>query len=283
MAVSDNIEPGDNFLKGVDPENILKISVEDLDPLLTLQYAALKQRGEELLERAIEWAKQHAVPGQGHVIPDDAAMNRASDLYAQLQTFTSDTGEVEEARKKVVMRPRLAVAAINAWFGNRKDRLAGAMATIDGAQKRRLEAVRAAEARERQKAAEEAEQRAAALVRAAKDAMALPEGGQEAFAQAVAAEEAVEIAKVAAAAPMQDLTRTRSSMGVTVSGSETWTYELEDMMALAKAVVAGQVPVNFLMVNDAIARASIRPKSGMRACPGLRIFPETKINRRSGR
>lgn len=278
--MNDAIEPGDNFLRGVDPEKLLKVEITDIDPMLTLQYGAIQSRGDELLAAAVQWAKEHAVPGQGHVIADDAEMTKASDLYAQLQTYASDKGEVEVTRKKVGEMPRLAVAAINAWFGNRRDRLLGAMATIDAAQKRRLNAVRAAEAAERAKIAREAEEHARKL---ADEARAAAEATPDMIAEAIAAEDQAEEAKAAAAAPMQDLTRTRSSMGVTTSGSETWTYELVDMMALAKAVSAGTVPVNFLMVNDAIARASIRPRNGMRSCAGLNIFPETKINRRSGR
>jgi hypothetical protein len=277
--MTDEMVPGENRLKGIDPEKLMVVEVDEIAPLLDVQYPGLKKRGEELLERAMIWAKDHHVAGQGAVIADDLAMSAASDLFAQLSDYARDNGEVEEARKKVGDRPRRAVNAINAWFGSRRDRLVGAMATITTAQKRRLEVVKEEQASERRRIAQEAEALAAAKLEAARAAHA----DEATVDEAIAAEDRAEKARAEAAAPMQDMTRTRSALGVTTSASETWTYELDDMMALAKAVVAGTVPLNFLAVNDAIVKASLRGKAGIRSCAGLRIFAETKLNRRGAR
>jgi hypothetical protein len=274
--------PGENRmaeLRALNPEKLMVVDVEEIAPLLDIQFGPLKQRGDALLEQALAWVNLRYVAGQGFVIPDDAAMAAAADLYNKLQTFAADNGEVEEARKKVGHAPRLAVGAINAWFGARRDRILGAMGTIGKAQARRLDAVKEERAQEARRAAKLTEDIARAKLAAARAAPS-----EEAIEAAQEAEDRAEAAKAEAAAPMQDMTRIRSATGVTTSGSETWTYELTDMMALAKAVVAGTVPVNFLAVNDAIVRVSIRDKAKpMRECAGLRIFAETKVNRRGAR
>lgn len=266
---------GHNRLKGIDPERLLVLDVEEISPLLDVQYPDLAKRGAELLEQAVAWATTHKRDGVLAIL-NDAEMNHASDLFSQLRTFAGTDGECEEARKKVKLKPFQATQAIDAWFKNHRERLVGAMDTITKAQNARLETVRRAAEAERLRKVQEAEEEAQRVLEAAR---AAPDDESKIDA-AMEAESRVEQAKVEAAAPMQELTRTRSTMGVTTSGSEKWDFRLVSIKDLCRAVVAGTVPETFVTTNDPAVRLALKGKNGMRQCAGLEIYPETKINRR---
>lgn len=274
----DAVKPGDNRLKGLDPEKLLVIDVDEIHPMLDVQYPELAKRGDDLLAKAIEWATNHKREA-GIVILDDAEMNHASDVYAQLRGYAGDTGEVEETRKKVKLLPYQATQSIDAWFKNKRERLVGAMAVIDKAQNARGEVVRKAEEAERLKKVHEAEAEAKRLLDAARKA----DAPAEVVDQAIEAEDKVEQAKTAAAAPVADLTRTRSTIGVTTSQSEKWDYSVTDLKKLCAAVVAGTAPETFVMACEAAIRLAIKGPKGKREIPGLNIFPEYKINRRGAK
>jgi hypothetical protein len=276
--VTDEVKPGDNRLKGIDPEKLLVIEVDEIHPLLDTQYPELVKRGDELLEKAVEWATKHKRE-IGIVILDDAEMNHASDLYAQLRTYAGETGEVEETRKKVKLRPYQATQSIDAWFKTRRERLVGAMAVIDRAQNARADKVRADEQAERLRIAREAELLAEKLKEEARQA----DAPDVAVDMAIEAEDIAEQAKVAAAAPAADLTRTRSTLGVTTSQSEKWDYRVTDIKKLCAAVVAGTAPETFVMPVDAAIKLAIKGPKGKREIPGLEIYPDYKINRRGAK
>ena len=276
--MTDEVKPGDNRLKGIDPEKLLVIEVDEIHPLLDTQYPELVKRGDELLEKAVEWATKHKRE-IGIVILDDAEMNHASDLYAQLRTYAGETGEVEETRKKVKLRPYQATQSIDAWFKTRRERLVGAMAVIDRAQNARADKVRADEQAERLRIAREAELLAEKLKEEARQA----DAPDVAVDMAIEAEDIAEQAKVAAAAPAADLTRTRSTLGVTTSQSEKWDYRVTDIKKLCAAVVAGTAPETFVMPVDAAIKLAIKGPKGKREIPGLEIYPDYKINRRGAK
>lgn len=275
---TDQIKPGDNRLKAIDPERLLVIDIEEIAPLLEVQYPDLPKRAIDLLERATEWAKAHH-NGTTHVIADDADQNRASDLYTQLKSFAGETGEVEETRKKVKLQPFQATKAIDAWFKDLCDTLVGAMGTIDKAQNARANLKRQEEAAERARLARDAQEAAAKALEAASAANA-PATVVE---QAIEAEVAAAEAQAAAAAPSVDLTRTRSAIGVTTSQSERWDYRVTSIKELCAAVVAGTAPETFVMEADSAIKLAIKGKNGKREVPGIEIFPDYKINRRGAR
>jgi hypothetical protein len=275
--LSETVRPGDNRLKGIDPEKLLVLDVDELHPMLEVQYPDLPKRSEELLTNAMAWAQEHKV-GSAIVIQDDAQMNRASDLYRQLLSFAGDAGEVEETRKKVKLQPFRATQSIDAWFKNLRERLVGAMGIIDKAQNARAEDVRKAARAELDRQAREAEQEAARLLEQARKVDA--EAASAILDRAVQAEEAAERAKTEATGPVTDLTRTRSALGVTTSQSETWTFSVVSMRDLCAAIAKGDVPVTFVQPADGAIKQAIRGRHGMRTVPGLEITPEHKINRR---
>lgn len=278
MTTADEMKPGDNRLRGIDPEKLLLVELDEIAPLLEVQYPSLPLRAEELLAKAVEWAKEHH-NGTTHVITDDADQNSASDLYRMLLSFAGDSGEVEETRDKVSKPVFRAKQAIDAWFKTQRERLVGAMVVIDKAQNARADLKRREEAAERARLAKLAEETAAKALAAAQVANAPVDVVETAIEAEVAAAEA----QAAAAAPAVDLTRTRSALGVTTSQSERWDYRVEDLKALCAAVVAGTAPITFIQVNDAAIKQAIKGKNGMRTVPGLEIFPDYKLNRRGAK
>lgn len=60
-----------------------------------------------------------------------------------------------------------------------------------------------------------------------------------------------------------------------VSMAMHWTYQVEDIRALARAIADGTVSESFLQLNSGAIQAAIR--SGTRVIPGLRIFQESRV------
>jgi len=60
-----------------------------------------------------------------------------------------------------------------------------------------------------------------------------------------------------------------------VSMAMHWTYKVDDLVALARAVADGTVPDTFLQVNSGAVQAAIR--AGTREVPGLRIVQEGRV------
>jgi hypothetical protein len=272
------IKPGDNRLRGIDPEKLLVLEIDEIHPMLEVQYPDLPKRAEELLAKAIEWATKHKRDGV-IVILNDAEMNHASDVYKQLLGFAGDTGEVEETRKKVKLKPFQAAQSIDAWFKNKRERLVGAMGVIDAAQNARANKVRADEQAQRARIAREADELAQKLIADAKKA----DAPDIALDIAMEAESIAEEARAAAGAPSVDLTRTRSTMGVTTSQSEKWDYTVTSIRELCAAVAAGKVSDTFVVAGDAAIRLAIKGRGGTRTIPGLEIFPDYRMNRRGAK
>ncbi|MBO9539657.1 hypothetical protein J7643_03595 [bacterium] len=60
-----------------------------------------------------------------------------------------------------------------------------------------------------------------------------------------------------------------------VSMAKHWTYDIEDIRVLARALADGTVPESYLQVNSGALQAAIR--NGAREIPGLRIFQEGRV------
>ena len=224
---------GDNFLKGVNPERLLILDIEQISPMLNAQYGALVERGSELLDHLLEFVEENSNADGKLILRNDGQMNHASDLYRQVQSFCGAQGETEETRKRVKIQPWQACKAIDAWFSQFTDRFAGVLAVITQAQNERANKIREDERMARIRAVAAAEAEAKRLLEEARKA-ATP----ETLDRAIQAETVLEEAQIAVAAPAVELTRTRSALGVTTSQSEKWTYEVDDIRALCAAVAA---------------------------------------------
>jgi sRNA-binding protein len=105
-------------------------------------------------------------------------------------------------------------------------------------------------------------------LRAAQEAAAKAQADREA---AEARErEAREQAPLPMAVPEAERVGPIRGGGASVSSSQRWTYELEDMVKLAKAVGAGEVSPEVLELNRGEVAKLVR--GGKRQMPGVRIF-----------
>ena len=68
--------------------------------------------------------------------------------------------------------------------------------------------------------------------------------------KAVVAIDAAQQATTAAHAPAADLSRTRTALGGVASLRTNWTYRVTDKMALLRAVIAGDVSTDYVIVAD---------------------------------
>ena len=114
---------------------------------------------------------------------------------------------------------------------------------------------------------------AAALAKQAAETMQA-----EAFDQAAAAATVAETAATQAAAPAAELSRTYGSLGSTTSLRTSYKFEpaQSDLMELAKAVVAGNAPLEFLAFNETRINFAVRSEK-LREAPGLAIIKVEKV------
>jgi hypothetical protein len=301
-GLGDNHPPAEDALEmrlaAIDPTKLTVVAVDEVAPLLDLQYPGLKARFAELMGGIDRWTILHQ-----NGIADDADLNKTSTFMRQIAGFgIGDKSELRTAHGPVKGPIHALGKAVDAWFGNLADPLKQATEAMNRAstvylrqkadrerRAREEESARAQrEANERARAAREAleaEQKAAALARQgevdAAAVVAATEKADAALAHAQEAEEKAAMVQEQASASVADLVRQRSASGVTTTLATSWTYRVEDMKALCAAVAAGTVPVSFVMVNDAVVKASIRGKAGLREIAGLVIEEDFKA-RRSG-
>jgi hypothetical protein len=273
------------------PERLIDPDV--LPDLLARNYEALIERGDELSAAIKRWKALHLVPKpddwpegkawpERYAIPSDEDNGKTSNFVRLLTSYaggkSAASGEVNEAREKVKAPIIAAGKVVDGWFGTLRDGIRADMAIMDRAQ---IEYLQDKARKEQQKRDAEA---AAALEEANRlaEAARLANGADDITEKAVIAEEKAEAAVKAAEAPATDMTRTRTAEGTTTSLGGKWIWRLADIKALAKAVIAGDVPSMFLTTNDSVIGAAVRPANGLRTCPGLVIENEAKLNR-SGR
>ncbi len=91
-------------------------------------------------------------------------------------------------------------------------------------------------------------------------------------AQAIATAPTPDAAAAAASAPAY-VGPPPSAIGM--STQKAWTYKVEDIRTLARAVAEGVAPVEFLQVNAGQIQCAVR--SGVREIPGVRIFQEMRM------
>jgi hypothetical protein len=115
------------------------------------------------------------------------------------------------------------------------------------------------------RAAAEAEAQRLALEAEAAIAVANETNTETAIGAAVESLDAATKAEAQASAPSLELTRTRGLAGGITGLRDNWVWELVDIT---------KVPAHLLMVNDTLAKATI--KGGAREISGLRIWNEPK-------
>ena len=128
----------------------------------------------------------------------------------------------------------------------------------------------------REALAREARERVAmAAAAAAEAAKTLDEAKLDKAAETA---KAAEQAQQAAAAPASDLTRVHGSLGATTSLRTTWRFDEQasDLMALAQAVVAGWVPLDYLAFNTVRINYAVRSEK-VRDVPGCEIREERSV------
>lgn len=120
-------------------------------------------------------------------------------------------------------------------------------------------------------AAQKAADEAAARARAA-EAAALKSMDATALDQAAELARIAEQAEAATAAPIAEHARVTGNSGVTASVRSTWKFipEESDLMALAKAVVAGTAPLQYLAFNETRLGIAVRSEK-VRDVPGCVI------------
>lgn len=276
-----------------DPERL--VDPEALPAILAAQYLPLANRGEELEAQIAAYLAAYATPAPDGwpadkpfptsiKITDDDHLNRTSDFLRALAAYaggkSADSGEVHEARKRVteplVRSQKIAIG----WFDSLRADIRSFMSLADAAQTaylREQEAKRRAEA-ERQAAIlrREAEEAAQRIREAATDAAA-----EAAMIDATAAEASADDAARMATARPADLVRSTSTYGTTTTIRSNWTFEVTDLMALARAVADGKLPAAFIAPNETVIRAAIKAKHApLREAPGLRIYDDAKVARR---
>lgn len=261
-----------------DPEAL--IDVAGLPAMLAENYPALTERRAELQAMLYDWQREHTKAGTRDTleIGDDADLGAASDMLAQIDTFTKDRdGEVEAARQRVKRAPYDACKAIDGYFGGLRAQLLEGKDRVVAAQRAYLRAKAAREEIERQQEADRLRREAEAAIAAA----AKPTASDEEFTDALVAEETAKEAEVIAAAPAHRAVGVHSALGTHTGLRSNWTYRVTDIKALAIAVAKGEQPGNFLAVNDGVVKAMVRAKvSPLRQCPGLEIYDDQQVARR---
>lgn len=237
------------------------------------------------------------------------AMTSASDFVIDSQTMFELAGddlkaikalqkEVEEKRTSITGPLNQAVKAVNDLFRPPKEYLDKAEATIKRAmvtwttEQERLaaEARRKAEEEaraERERLAALEREQAEAARRAAEEAqLAAAAGEQEAAAAAMAVAQAAQEQAAVAALTAQVVTvapEVESPSKVAgISGRVTYSAEVTDLLALVKAVAAGQAPVECLQADMKFLGAQARAfKKAGQLYPGVEARAERSIAARA--
>lgn len=290
-GIGDNNPPGPILdLSAIDPEKLLVIPVDQIAPMLDVQYSDLQSRSAELLAAALRWMQDH---DNGHKpIADEDDNLRTSDFMRQIAQFAGDTGEVEVARKAVKLGIFQAGQAIDAWFGNLRTKLmmmhgpskSPPVDTMQYASTAFLVAKARREQAERDRIAREAQEEArrkAEEARLAAEANRPPEVIEQATEEALEAEVVAAQVTQDAAAPARTMVSARSATGTHVGLRGTWDAQVVDMVALCRAVADGKAPVTFVTADMSAIRQAVRRKvSPMRECAGLAITEAFAASRR---
>ncbi len=242
--------------EGLDLALMLDVDVIRAD--IAARYAHLIDRKAKLLEAGDRF-KAATLDG----ILDEQTQANAADFQRQLKTHIKDIDAARTSYKEPVLG---ASRTIDKAF--KADMADPISAVSDAVSKKMLTYALKKAAEEAARRAEEAERQRRAAEEAARAAE--DQGTDAAMMGAIAAEQAAEDAAAEARAKPADLARVRSDAGSVASLVSRRTWQLDDVLALAKAVAAGKAPAMLLTVNKPIADAMARDKA-QTDFPGLRF------------
>jgi hypothetical protein len=203
----------------------------------------------------------------------DEDQGRAGDMVKEIK----QTAKLAEEAHKAAKAPYLSCGRVVDAF--LKQETLDALVALAGKVERIMGVYARAKAdRERAEAQAEAARQAAEAQRLAEIAAAEtnPVKAEIVMDRAVELADRAEAATTVAAGPVADLSRVRGSFGSNSSYREKWVHRVDDLMALVKAVAAGEQPLHYLMANDSAIAAAVRAKGGVRSIPGLTIYDDGK-------
>lgn len=260
--------------------------------------AVIEARGTELAAKEETAAQSTLTVAQSYVIDSPEMAEAAADDLGQIKARLK---ALDEQRKSITKPLDEAKARIMDLFRKPQQlldqaerTLKSALITWQEAERQKAEAIRRAQEESARKIREEQERQAReaaeAAVKAEADAKAAAAAGdaekaaelqaeaeQQAQAAVVAAETAETLqhmAPVAVAAPAKL---------AGVSTREEWKCECTDLMALVKAVAAGQASIELLSFNQAEANKRAKALRSEFKVPGVRVFPITNLAARASR
>lgn len=224
-----------------------------------------------------------AIVEQVNALADKAA-NYVVRTHAQYEALALDLVSNKDAQKRIAAKKKelmdpasKTIAAIRAFFAPVEARLQGA----ESAAKRALldyeEAQRARAAEEQRKADEKAEKERLRLAKIAADneakaAAARAAGDEKAAAKFEAKAEAAEEKESYVMAPVIEREPPKVKG---VSTRKTYSAEVTDLMALVKAVAAGQAPLAYVTANEKVLDAQARALQDQFVCPGVKVVDKT--------
>jgi len=230
---------------------------------LLLDHADLITKRDELISEATRYLDQFP---KGPT--NDEEMGRAADMVKDIKETAKKAEDAHKDAKKPYLECGRAVDTV--LKQETGDKLTSTAKLLE----RGMGTYAAAKAAAAQKAAqEEAARQASAAQRLAEAAAAETNAlrSEAIMEQAVAAADIGDAATKVATASTADLSRVRGSFGSQAALYDNWTYEVVDLMELVRAVAAGTAPLSYLMLNDSVVGGVVRPKTGMRSIPGLKI------------
>lgn len=173
--------------------------------------------------------------------------------------------KLEETRTSITGPMNTALKAINAFFKGPTDKLATAESGIkramigytdEQARLQRIEQQRVNDASRKER--EKLEERARKAVASGK----------------VEKAEQLQQAAVTVVAPVINFAPQKIAG---ISPRENWHAECTDLMALVKAIAAGQAPLSLVMANDKVLGAQARSLKNDFVAPGIRVWSDKNI------
>lgn len=217
-------------------------------------------------EGTLQVAQSYVIdcPEMAEAAADDLGQIKAK-LKQLDETRMGMTRPLDEAKKRIMElfeRPRSVLLQAEAA-------LKSSLLTWQTAERARMDAERKLAEEAARKAAEEARKEAEALAAAAAEAEAkgdilgAQETAQEAIAAAQVAESITHMAPVPVAAPAKL---------AGVSTREDWKAEVVDLLALVKAVAAGEASIELLEANQKVINQRAKALKGEFKVPGIRAY-----------
>jgi len=195
---------------------------------------------------------------------------RAGDLRAKLSALLKQADNLHDLEKAPILAAGRAITGFKNAF------VVPIEAAISLVRERQTLYARWLESQRRRQREEEAARVKADAEREAAAAMRTldPEALEKASALSMAAEDATK----AAAAPSAEMSRVHGALGSVTSLRTTYKFypDRSDLMALVKAVAAGEAPIGYVQFNEVRIGFAVRSEK-VREIPGCVIEPDMKV------